>query len=745
MHGHQQRDDIFNLNLESAWRDQVRTAATQPWLAAALLERGPGIARAFVQHYERLSRLPRSVRRALGRKLGMSLAGVAFMFAFGNESAFANTINVGGNCTLTEAILNANDTTSGNAGNSCAAGNPQGADTITVTAAQSLGQSYTTAYDGQSVGLPLITSEVTIDGTSAASGNVTIERQSDASDDFRIFSVSPGGSLTLKGITVSGGRIVPSETVTGFRGAGISSYGNLTLDSSTISGNTVDGTAGACAGLIHQNAVLTLSDSAISGNAANSIGGFCVVYQEDTYTYGGSNATYPTANITNSTVSGNAGGGFALSDGTASFTNSTVSGNTGIAAIVVEAGNLTTVNLTRSTVSGNTGVVGGIYATQGTQNITNSTISGNTGQLVGGLYIGGGEVNITNSTVSGNTGEYGGMYIFGAPVNLRTTLVSGNTGTKQQGTEIKVRPNAGGPGGVTSSGDNLFGHSGVTTAEALNGFSPAATDITATSDGTEPTQLSDILDTALQDNGGPTLTHALVATSPALNQIENDPLTTDQRGVSRPQPAGGGSDIGSFEKIAAAGSGTTTTAAALTLSAQLAQVDGAVSGETIELEPLNGKVRRIGKEVKGKVKLKGSISAQGVDVSKVRKILLEGLLEDFGARDEYFRGEGEAHFLPVLLEPEDGNKANKGVFVTPEGETPQIRMKLKTKSGGGYTIKLRAKKGTVLEPACTSDGVIDLHAALLMEMEEGFLLPVAEEAEWRCKGGDSVRKLKLAK
>ncbi len=51
---------------------------------------------------------------------------------------------------------------------------------------------------------------------------------------------------------------------------------------------------------------------------------------------------------------------------------------------------------------------------------------------------------------------------------------------------------------------------------------------------------------ALADNGGPTLTHALLPGSPALD-AGNDAAcsATDQRGVSRPQ--GAHCDIGAYE------------------------------------------------------------------------------------------------------------------------------------------------------------------------------------------------------
>ena len=57
----------------------------------------------------------------------------------------------------------------------------------------------------------------------------------------------------------------------------------------------------------------------------------------------------------------------------------------------------------------------------------------------------------------------------------------------------------------------------------------------------------------LQDNGGPTMTHALGPGSVAIDHIpavdcvdaDGAPLTTDQRGVTRPQ--GDACDVGAVE------------------------------------------------------------------------------------------------------------------------------------------------------------------------------------------------------
>src|SRR6185295_9289735 len=69
--------------------------------------------------------------------------------------------------------------------------------------------------------------------------------------------------------------------------------------------------------------------------------------------------------------------------------------------------------------------------------------------------------------------------------------------------------------------------------------------------------VSAVLNTTLANNGGPTLTHALVSGSPALNagsnalalDAANQPLTTDQRGIGFQRIIGVAVDIGSYEAV----------------------------------------------------------------------------------------------------------------------------------------------------------------------------------------------------
>jgi Ca2+-binding RTX toxin-like protein len=100
-------------------------------------------------------------------------------------------------------------------------------------------------------------------------------------------------------------------------------------------------------------------------------------------------------------------------------------------------------------------------------------------------------------------------------------------------------------GTVTADNHNLFGVNGTA---GVAGFSPGATDIVPPAG----VQLADILEPTLADNGGPTLTHALVPGSPARNagprrcrDVQGRPLRRDQRGVLRPQE--GRCDLGAVE------------------------------------------------------------------------------------------------------------------------------------------------------------------------------------------------------
>ncbi len=208
-----------------------------------------------------------------------------------------------------------------------------------------------------------------------------------------------------------------------------------------------------------------------------------------------------------------------------------------------------TLRLVNSTVSDNLALVeGGDSQAQGggisvgemaTAIIVNSTVSGNEAAspdegLGGGIFVGlAAELTLTNTTVAANFADSGGgIYNGGAgAVTLAHTLVSGNVG------RVGAPELFNDEGTVTANNFNLFGHDGFA---RVSGFTPGTLDVV-------PSEPRDrVLDILLRGNGGPTITHALVAGSPAIDAVSGACVTpTDQRGVPRPQ--GPRCDIGAYE------------------------------------------------------------------------------------------------------------------------------------------------------------------------------------------------------
>ncbi len=281
----------------------------------------------------------------------------------------------------------------------------------------------------------------------------------------------------------------------------------------------------------------------------------------------GTNVTISGLTIRNGVASGgfpdDAGGGIYNDHGTLTLTDSAVSGNSGVYGAGFysngEGSGSATLTLTNSTVSGNTAdeLAGGIYndGFQGdaTLTVTNSTVSGNAAHNSqdlggGGIYNGGSQsgsvatLTLTNSTLSGNSAvSGGGIY------NDHATLIIGNTilNTGASGENIFNEF-----GTITSEGHNLSSDGGVNNMTGSSGALNGPGDQTDTDPKLGP----------LADNGGATLTHALLLGSPALDAGDNTlasnaGLTTDQRGTGFGRVLDAGSDadttqtvdIGAFE------------------------------------------------------------------------------------------------------------------------------------------------------------------------------------------------------
>ena len=136
---------------------------------------------------------------------------------------------------------------------------------------------------------------------------------------------------------------------------------------------------------------------------------------------------------------------------------------------------------------------------------------------------------LISSTVSGNSAAEGGsIRNLRGTVTLTNTLVDDDCQVSERPSIVSHGYNIESPGD-TCGFDQAGDQSGVT-AEQLN-LGP------------------------LQDNGGPTMTHALDEGSVAIDEIpeadcvdaDGEPLTTDQRGEPRPETGGTMCDVGAFE------------------------------------------------------------------------------------------------------------------------------------------------------------------------------------------------------
>ena len=187
----------------------------------------------------------------------------------------------------------------------------------------------------------------------------------------------------------------------------------------------------------------------------------------------------------------------------------------------------------------------GITAT-GNVSIIGSTISGNRGAQCAGLYLGlATSALISNTTISGNVAytQGSGFYDY---YNSAASCIAGhatitNSTVTANGGGLKIRADVTIESSIfaLNSGYDLYG--GVVSGHnnLIMSFSSA---VPADTIRANPQLLP------LADNGGPTLTHALAAGSPAIDAGNNlAGLATDQRGAPFARSVGAKPDIGAFE------------------------------------------------------------------------------------------------------------------------------------------------------------------------------------------------------
>ena len=312
---------------------------------------------------------------------------------------------------------------------------------------------------------------------------------------------------------------------------------------------TING-SGAGSLAVDGNGTFRVFDNLTSGA---SISGFSITngsapgeFGGGVFNEGGNSATL---RLSDCIVSGNSadfGGGIFNLNGALTVNNCTVSGNgaafSGGGIVSSASGAAATLTITNSTISDNSATAndgGGILsgasgsvASIASVIVSNSTLSGNSATGNGGAVANAADVpdlarlTITNSTISDNsaTANGGGIYNQGnAQFQIGSTVL-----------------NAG------SSGENIFNGGQATSL----GYNLSSDDGAGILIGTGDQINTDPMLGPLQDNGGPTFTHALLPGSPAIDAGDPSfapPPFFDQRGPGFDRVSGSRIDIGSFE------------------------------------------------------------------------------------------------------------------------------------------------------------------------------------------------------
>ena len=258
-----------------------------------------------------------------------------------------------------------------------------------------------------------------------------------------------------------------------------------------------------------------LSDSIVGDNIAGAFGGGISVFD--------GNTSISRSSVIDNTA-GLLGGGLQISTGIATITDSTVSRNS------------------------SAGRGGGIRLSAASLDLINSTVSENSagaflGDGGGGINAGAEPVRIINSTIAGNStvaGQGGGVDVFSAPLTIENSIVADNTAGDVSSDVQRTQ----------TENPLTINHSLIGNADGLGTIDGNVGNLTGTEANPLDPQLGE-----LADNGGPTLTHALLPGSPAIDAGDNalavdadgNPLAFDQRGEGFSRISVGVVDMGAFE------------------------------------------------------------------------------------------------------------------------------------------------------------------------------------------------------
>ncbi|MDO9165759.1 MAG: right-handed parallel beta-helix repeat-containing protein [Rhodoferax sp.] len=255
-------------------------------------------------------------------------------------------------------------------------------------------------------------------------------------------------------------------------------------------------------------------------------------------------------NVVVSTNISTTNGGGIYNEGNTSIANSTLSGNKAEGGGGVFLTGSNTVSFSGVTLSGNRAIGGGALSSRSgvTTSMVNSTISGNLGDDVGAGFYSNGPgvlrfVTIANNVSGADSGSAGsGINVFpsgAVAVTLKNVLLAAN----KKGWDPVAEPTGpSNPAALTSANCGYTGSSMAITSLGNNLSSDAS--CTTLIHATDKASVDPKID-VLADNTGPTLTHKLLAGSPALGAgAAIAGVTLDQRGVTRDATP----DLGAYEE-----------------------------------------------------------------------------------------------------------------------------------------------------------------------------------------------------
>lgn len=352
--------------------------------------------------------------------------------------------------------------------------------------------------------IALTTGEIQIDKSLSIVGPGQSLLSISGNNASRVFNISTANPVSISKLTIKNGEVGAGN------GGGIFNSSNaLYLAEVTFSNNDA-----AFGGGVYNDlgSTVTLMSCALSDNSANS---------HDILSQGAGIYNAGVASLDKNSISSNYAnfeGGGIYSAGTVTISNSILSTNhSGThGGGIYSAGAIILVNSTLSDNGGNEGG-GGIYNHGGSLILTNTTISGNGAFGGGGIYSNG-SITLTHATITRNNSMASAGIFNDGTANLANTILA-NYGNNCYGN-------------IMNGGNNL--EDGT-----MCGWGSSNGSLSNTSP----------LLGELANNGGATLTHALLPGSPAINAVifhsPNGCPAVDQRGV--PRPIGPHCDIGSYE------------------------------------------------------------------------------------------------------------------------------------------------------------------------------------------------------